>query len=69
MDFDQYLQRIGTDHISNNNLTTLSKLQHEHMISIPFENLAVINKIPISLNIDSYFKNSSPITEVDFVMN
>lgn len=56
MNVEQYLRRIGMTNNISNDLTTLSKLQKQHMISVPFENLDVMNNVPIPLNIESYYE-------------
>lgn len=56
MDVNKYLQRIHSDEIKNNDLATLKILQNNHMLNVPFENLDVINKVPIPLNIKSYYE-------------
>lgn len=51
-----YLQRIGIDHVQENDLQTLSQLQLQHMLHVPFENLDVIQNVPIPLDIETFYK-------------
>lgn len=51
-----YLQRIGNVNIKENNLESLKQLQWQHMLHVPFENLDVINRIPIPLDVETYYK-------------
>lgn len=55
MDVDQYLKRINVDRIEQLNLDFLARLQTSHMVNVPFENLDVMNQIPITLEINSLF--------------
>lgn len=56
MNANLYLQRIDVDQVRYNNLETLSKLQYQHMLHVPFENLDVMYHVPISLDVEAYFK-------------
>ncbi|WKZ69713.1 MAG: arylamine N-acetyltransferase [Melioribacteraceae bacterium] len=53
---DKYLERINFRNKICNNLDTLSALQKSHLLNIPFENLDIHHKIPISINLE-YFYN------------
>lgn len=55
MNIDRYLARIKAD-IKEPGLEALAHLQKRHMLSIPFENLDVIRKVPISLDRDQFYK-------------
>jgi len=48
---EKYLKRIRTSHDTNCSLQNLEVLQSLHMQHIPFENLDVIRKVPIYLNL------------------
>lgn len=56
MNVKQYLQRIGLTDVNSCDIATLGKLQQHHMYYVPFENLDVINDIPIQLDIESYYE-------------
>ena len=56
MNVDSYLQRIKADQVKYNNLEALSKLQYQHMLHVPFENLDVIYSVPISLDVEAFYK-------------
>lgn len=53
---DNYLKRINFKNKLYRNLDTLSALQKFHLLNIPFENLDIHHKIPISINLE-YFYN------------
>src|SRR5699024_5822101 len=53
---DAYLQRIHVRKRSETSLSLLKDLQEQHMLNVPFENLDVIHKIPIPLNVESYYQ-------------
>lgn len=55
MEIDTYLQRIGLNHAKEANLETLSELQMQHMLHVPFENLDVMGQIPIPLDVESFY--------------
>lgn len=52
---EQYLDRLHMNR-ENPSLTGLSTLQKEHLQRIPFENLDVIRKVPIYLNLETMFE-------------
>lgn len=56
MEIAQYLQRIGMDNTKGGGLKTLSQLQLQHMLHVPFENLDVIHHIPIPLDVNTYYR-------------
>lgn len=56
VDVEQYLQRIGMKYVTESNLKTLTSLQNNHMLHIPFENLDVINGIPIELDVNAFYE-------------
>lgn len=52
---EKYLQRINYSGNLEPNLNTLSTLQKQHLLSIPFENLDIHNNVPIRLSIEKIF--------------
>lgn len=50
LDIKDYLLRIGEKQSIKINLTDLTRLQQNHVTHIPFENLDIINGIPLSLD-------------------
>ncbi|WP_337103354.1 arylamine N-acetyltransferase family protein [Paenibacillus sp. YIM B09110] len=50
-----YLKRIGIEGPAAPTLDTLNRLQYAHLHHIPYENLDVMNGIPISLEIERLF--------------
>ena len=55
MNVDAYLERIGMDSAElRADIETLRKLQYQHLLSIPFENLDIHWKRPIVLDIDKF---------------
>lgn len=55
MNTKQYLDRIKVNQSVDVSLKSLSMLQNQHMLSIPFENLDVRNNVSIPLDIEVYF--------------
>ncbi|MBY0223855.1 MULTISPECIES: arylamine N-acetyltransferase family protein [Sporosarcina] len=55
MEISQYLQRIGLKDIKGISIETLSQLQMQHMLHIPFENLDVMHNVPIPLDVETYY--------------
>src|SRR5699024_1137961 len=53
---DAYLQRIHVRKRSDIRLSFLKELQEQHMLNVPFEILDVMHKIPIPLNVESYYQ-------------
>ncbi|KZE39883.1 acetyltransferase [Bhargavaea cecembensis] len=56
MEVERYLQRINWSGPDEVNLETLLQLQEHHMLHIPFENLDVIRKVRIPLDVEAYFR-------------
>lgn len=62
MNVDAYLKRIKLDkatlldNVSKPDLAMLSQLQNNHMLRVPFENLDVISKVEITLDVEAYYK-------------
>lgn len=58
MKVNSYLRRIGIEVDKENlliNRDTLRLLQSKHILSIPFENLDVMNNVPIILEINRLY--------------
>jgi N-hydroxyarylamine O-acetyltransferase len=56
MEVERYLQRISWTGPIEVNRKTLFQLQEHHMLHIPFENLDVIQKVRIPLDVETYFR-------------
>lgn len=50
LNIEGYLKRIGASRPEQPDLAGLEKLQHQHLYSVPFENLDVIRNVPIQLD-------------------
>lgn len=57
MNKNKYLSRFYAKLNVDINIDTLAELQSLHMQHIPFENLDVIRRTPIYLNIESIYKS------------
>ena len=55
MNIQQYVTRFNASIPKEVSLTRLAELQGQHLQHIPFENLDVIRKVPIYLNLQSIF--------------
>ncbi|WP_174614627.1 arylamine N-acetyltransferase family protein [Virgibacillus ihumii] len=55
MDADAYLDRFHAEKRVDADLPYLAYLQMQHMLHVPFENLDVINQVPITLNREKFF--------------
>jgi N-hydroxyarylamine O-acetyltransferase len=55
LDLDRYFERIGYGGPSTPSLVTLAAILRAHMTSVPFENLDVLMRVPISLDPDALF--------------
>lgn len=53
---NNYLRRIGIDQLEQDKFVALKQLQLQHLLNIPFENLDVIRKIPIKLDVKSFYE-------------
>ncbi|MBO0994117.1 arylamine N-acetyltransferase [Bacillus sp. SD088] len=51
-----YLERIGYKGILDTSAQTLAKLQENHLHTVPYENLDILQKIPLSLDIADLYK-------------
>lgn len=51
-----YLKRIGFEGDPKIDFSTLSNLQYRHFLSVPYENLDIINHIPLSLDTGDLYK-------------
>lgn len=56
MQINAYLRRIHVEQVESTSLEELEKLQYHHMLYVPFENLDVIRKIPIVLDVDAFYE-------------
>ena len=56
MDKEKYLNRINYYGSLNPTLQVLTKLQENHLLNIPFENLDIHNGVPISLDINKIYR-------------
>lgn len=56
MEIEQYLDRFKASHDNKPSLQQLSELQRLHMTNIPFENLDVIRRVPIYLNLNTIYE-------------
>lgn len=56
MEVDAYLQRIHTEQMDKANLHFLEILQFQHLLTVPFENLDVMDGVPIPLNLETYYQ-------------
>jgi N-hydroxyarylamine O-acetyltransferase len=56
MEFEKYLDRFHASYGKSPSLQQLTELQYLHMTEIPFENLDVIRRVPIYLNLDSIYE-------------
>lgn len=56
MNIDNYLNRFQATHNNQPSLQQLMELQRLHMMGIPFENLDVIRKVPIYLNLNTIYE-------------
>ncbi|HSJ38848.1 MAG TPA: arylamine N-acetyltransferase [Planococcus sp. (in: firmicutes)] len=55
MDPIKYLKRFDAYPVKENDLQEMARLQSLHMLHIPFENLDVIRKVPIYLNLETIY--------------
>ncbi|MCM3639107.1 arylamine N-acetyltransferase [Sporosarcina luteola] len=55
MEIEKYLDRFNASHDNKPSLQQLSELQRLHMTKIPFENLDVIRRVPIYLNLNTIY--------------
>lgn len=56
MNTDAYLKRIKLDKVTKLDLATLTQLQINHMLHVPFENLDVIRNVEIPLDVQTYYR-------------
>ena len=56
MNVREYLHRIKIDHIQEPSVSFLAKLQWQHLITVPFENLDIIEGKEISLHEDRIYE-------------
>jgi len=55
INFRDYLKRIRYSEHTFNDHETLCRLQKSHLLRVPFENLDIINRIPIELDIEKIY--------------
>ncbi|MGM7684213.1 arylamine N-acetyltransferase family protein [Cytobacillus sp. Hm23] len=55
MNMNHYLQRIGVHSLTGEKEQDLRTLQRHHLYTVPFENLDVINSVPIKLNLTNIY--------------
>ena len=46
----EYLQRIGFDREPKTDFETLTELQYKHLLTVPYENIDILQNIPLSLD-------------------
>src|SRR5690625_3512652 len=56
MHVNNYLRRINIDKLKKDQFVALKQLQLQHLLNIPFENLDVIRKVPIELDVKSFYE-------------
>lgn len=60
MELEQYLKRIGVADIKPPSLDFLAKLQNQHLLSVPFEDLDIPDRKRIILDIERIYKKIIP---------
>ncbi|KRG14844.1 acetyltransferase [Virgibacillus soli] len=55
-DVNAYLERIGFKGAFDNSAQTLAELQHCHLHTVPYENLDILQKVPLSLEIPDLYE-------------
>lgn len=55
MDINEYLTRFEAQPFKEVSIHNLTRLQHSHLLHIPFENLDVMRQMPIYLNVDTIY--------------
>lgn len=56
MEIEKYLDRFGASRGNGPSLQQLAELQRLHMTEVPFENLDVIRRVPIYLNLNTIYE-------------
>lgn len=56
MNVHAYLQRIMQEEVKELNFATLSQLQMNHLLHVPFENLDVMHNVDIPLDVKTYYQ-------------
>ncbi|MEI5906614.1 arylamine N-acetyltransferase [Bacillus spongiae] len=56
MDIKTYLERINVEALSGDPLKDLQLLIKQHIMTVPFENLDVLHKVPITLNLERIYQ-------------
>jgi len=68
MNLNKYLSRIGLDQAGiRPDIETLRRLQYEHLLHVPFENLDIHWKRPIVLDTDRFSEKIVESGRGDFV--
>ena len=53
---DEYLDRIGAERPERLDLDALAALQEAHLVAVPFENLDVFDRVPVSVDQDAILR-------------
>lgn len=50
---DEYLERIGAERPGRLDVESLAALQHAHLVAVPFENIDVFDRVPVTVDEDA----------------
>ncbi len=56
MNANEYLKRFDAEQRTEADFSYLAYLQNRHMLRVPFENLDVIRKVPITLDLEKFYQ-------------
>lgn len=56
MNVETYLERFDVNNVHSLDFSTLYRLQRNHLLYVPFENLDVIHRVPIPLDVATYYR-------------
>lgn len=56
LEVDSYLKRIGFEGTPKIDIDTLARLQYQHLHTVPYENIDILNKKRISMEISDIYK-------------
>lgn len=56
MNIHSYLKRIKHEEVKQKDFATLSQLQMNHLLHVPFENFDVMRKVEIPLDVQTYYR-------------
>jgi len=56
LNYANYLKRIRFSGEARADFATLSELQYKHFLSVPYENLDILNHVPLSLEINDLYE-------------